>query len=131
MLQTCIEILRENNDRLKNQPQNAASTKAKCHKKGCTPFSSLVINPDKADEIMKLLHKYIKGKKYAKAIMKPIRAAVDAGVIDKPTWGQFRAEFGDDWVKSKFSLQKYLSDGYVFDDESFNQMKKKFMEIGI
>ena len=48
---------------------------------------------DRADEIIAILHEMIDGCTEAKDVVKPIRAAMDAGIIDRPSWPIFIAEF--------------------------------------
>ena len=48
---------------------------------------------DRADEIIAILNEMIDGCTEAKDVVKPIRAAMDAGIIDRPSWPIFIAEF--------------------------------------
>ena len=44
---------------------------------------------DKADEIIAILHEMIDGCEEARDVVEPIRAAMEAGIIDRPTWPEF------------------------------------------
>lgn len=88
------------------------------------PFSSAVVCVEKVDAIVGLLCQLMEGKTKPKDVMMPIRAAMDAGVIRRPTWEEFCSEFGEDRVKSKASFSDYTNPGkkpYVGAD--FDAMK--------
>lgn len=59
----------------------------------------------------------------------PIRAAMEAGAISRPTWGQFCAEFGDKKVSSKSLLAKYTSDSYSYPGKDFTETVELFRRI--
>ena len=61
--------------------------------------------------------------------MMPIRAAMEAGAIRRPTWDEFRAEFGEHKLKAKSSFTLYTGNGYQFDSEVFNVTVAKFKSI--
>ena len=71
-------------------------------------FQNLVTHPDKAEAVIKKLHELVDRQTRAKDIVKPIRAAMDAGVLGRPTWRQFCTEFGPDKLKSSTSLNMYI-----------------------
>jgi len=91
-------------------------------------FRAIVIADIIANEAMKLLLIYMKGKKKPKAKVGPLRAAKEAGVIFKITKTTFRDIFGDILGNSLSSVDKYMSDDYVWNprDEVFKEMKKEF-----
>ncbi len=91
------------------------------HKDFCSPvitttetsdFASYVINKDQAKDVLKLLHQYIDGKKKPQAASIPIRAAIDAKKLHKPTWEIYREEFPN-CKNSRTTFEKYA--GASFD----------------
>jgi hypothetical protein len=68
---------------------------------------------DRADQIIAILHKMIDGCTEARDVVKPIRAAIDAGVIDRPSWPVFLAEFPNAvCAKSSFERRTNPDDDY-------------------
>ena len=67
-------------------------------------------NKDKAEDIIALLRKYMTGIDHSKPkdLMMPVRAAFDAGVIRKPTFGEFKQGLPDLAPKNCSSFDKYL-----------------------
>lgn len=90
------------------------------------PFSALVTNPSRTDAILEKLHELVERPGKPKTIIMPIRAAMDAGAISRPTWEQFCAEFGKDRVRSKSSLTDYTNENYIYVGNDFESMKETF-----
>lgn len=67
-------------------------------------------NKDKAEDIIALLRKYMTGIDHSKPkdLMMPVRAAFDAGVIRKPTFGEFKRVLPDLVPKNSSSFDQYL-----------------------
>ena len=65
---------------------------------------------DKAEEVIGLLRRYMDGKNRNKPkdIMMPVRAALDARVIQKPTYTEFKAAFPEFVPRAKSSFDDYL-----------------------
>ena len=63
----------------------------------------------KAHEIISTLIGFMEGKVKPKDVVMPIRAAIDAGAIRKPTLNEFTVVFGDWRIKSKSSLTFCIS----------------------
>ena len=82
------------------------------NKKEITGFASYVINKDKAKEVVTLLHQFIDGKNKPQAASIPIRAAIDAKKLLKPTWEIYNNEFPN-CKNSRTSFEKYT--GASFD----------------
>lgn len=93
------------------------------------PFSALVTNPSRADVVLKKLHELVERPGRPKTIIMPVRAAMDAGAISRPTWEQFCTEFGKDRVRSKSSLTDYLCDTYTYVGGDFDSMKEIFRSL--
>lgn len=90
-----------------------------------------VIKKEKTTEIISLIHQYMSGKTKPKDILRPLRAAIDAGAIRRPSLQEYIGEFGSDKKKLKTSLSNYTNpQEHPFDgDEQFTEMVKKFREI--
>lgn len=95
-----------------------------------SPFSSLISNPQFIEQVMRMLHELVDRQTSPKAIVMPIRAAMDAGVIGRPSWRQFCLEFGEAKLKSKSSLTDYTQESYQYGGEDFLQMKAAFCSLG-
>ena len=65
---------------------------------------------EKAEEVIGLLRRYMDGKNRNKPkdIMMPVRAALDARVIRKPTYTEFKAAFPEFVPRAKSSFDDYL-----------------------
>lgn len=88
-----------------------------------------VTHPDKADSVIALLHKLADRQSQPKDIAMPVRAAMDAGAIRRPTWGQFCAEFGEGKISSKSLFTKYTSTDYRYEGQAFWHTKQMFTDI--
>ncbi len=90
-------------------------------------FFAVVSNPQKAGLIISTLHQLMEGKTKPKDVMMPIRAAIDAGVIRRPTVVEFRNEFGEDRVKGDSSITDYTDKRKEpYNGEDFESMKSIF-----
>ena len=93
-------------------------------------FASAVVNMAKVDAIVDLLCQLMEGKTKPKDVMMPIRAAIDAGVIRRPTWEEFCSEFGKDRIKSKASFSDYTNpENKPYDGADFETMKEAFQAL--
>ena len=91
--------------------------------KNTTGFRSAIIAEEYADEITTLLHKYMKGKSLPKDIMRPIHAAIVAGVMNNITLNMFRTEFGNIMDKHIPSFSKYTNKyRHDYDNDAMHQM---------
>ena len=87
---------------------------------------------DRADEIIAILHEMIDGCEEARDVVEPIRAAMEAGIIDRPTWPEFHEEFpGVACSKQSFErLTKPENDYYwVKRKTTFESLIKTFVNI--
>ena len=95
------------------------------------PFAALVPKPEKVDVILKRLHELVKGKTHPKDITMPIRAAIDAGAISRPSWVKFCKEFGfntDSTWKSAYS--NYTNPKMIpYDDAAYESIKDEFIKL--
>ena len=93
-------------------------------------FASAVVNVAKVDAVVGLLRQLMEGKTKPKDVLMPVRAAMDAGVIRRPTWEEFCQEFGSYRLKSKTSFSDYTNpekSPYIGAD--FQMMKEKFSQL--
>ena len=68
-----------------------------------------VTRQDIADIVFDKIKSHIQKAKKPKEIVKPFRAAYDAGVLERPTWDAFVADFGKDMIKSETSFNSYTN----------------------
>ena len=95
-----------------------------------SPFTSAVIDTAKADAVIALLRQLMEGKTKPKDVLMPVRAAMDAGVIRRPTWEEFCQEFGSYRLKSKTSFSDYTNpDKSPYTGADFQMMKEKFRQL--
>lgn len=93
-------------------------------------FSQYVIKPEKADVIVGRLQELVNAKDKPKSIMRPIRAAIDAGAIERPNWESFKFEFGEKKLKSKASFTNYTDPmKQPYDDEGYEALKRDFKHL--
>ena len=91
--------------------------------KSTNDFRKTIIAEDIADDVIALLHKLIDDKEGPQSIMRPIHAAIVAGVISKITLKQFRSEFGDIMDKSSSSFNKYTNmKRHDFDNDTMHDI---------
>ena len=69
-------------------------------------FKTLVVKPECAVKVTSRLHELSDGKQKPRDILMPLRAAMEAGAIRRPTWAEYAAEFGFKRT-SKTSLSDY------------------------
>lgn len=97
-----------------------------------TDFCKCVHDTNLSEKIVKLLHKYIDGQEKPKGIMRPIRAAMEAGVIARPDLNLFNATFKKKVSKTRFNeytKKESIPDAYLYDKDFFDSMVKAFKEI--
>jgi len=77
-----------------------------------------------------LLRQLMEGKTKPKDVLMPVRAAMEAGVIRRPTWEEFCQEFGSYRLKSKTSFSDYTNpDNKPYAGADFEMMKDKFRRL--
>lgn len=94
-------------------------------------FRSVVISYTIADEVMKWVLFFMKGKKKPLPIIEPLKAANVAGAMNKLTKTTFQEIFGDLLGNSVSCVDRYMSDGYVWNpnDKVFDKMVRLFEQI--
>jgi hypothetical protein len=89
-----------------------------------------VVNVAKVDAVVNLIRQLMEGKTKPKDVLMPVRAAMDAGVIRRPTWEEFYKEFGSYRLKSKTSFSDYTNpDKSPYTGADFQMMKEKFRQL--
>ena len=95
-----------------------------------SPFTPAVIDTTIADAVIALLCQLMEGKTKPKDVLMPARAAMEAGVIRRPTWEEFCQEFGSYRLKSKTSFSDYTNpDKSPYTGADFQMMKEKFRQL--
>lgn len=95
-------------------------------------FKKLVVKPECADRVVGRLHELMDSKTKPKDILMPIRAAMEAGVIRRPTWAEYINEFGSKRA-SKGSLSDYTDptkEKFVGEPQ-FLPMVEEFRQLAI
>lgn len=93
-------------------------------------FKKYVLKPEKADIIVERIKELVNAKDSPKSIMKPIRAAIDAGALERPNWDSFKSEFGEQKLKSKTSFTDYTDPmKQPYDDEGYEILKNEFKRL--
>ena len=89
-----------------------------------------IYDRNKAEIIIKTIQHYMNGRATPKLIIMPIRAAIDAGAIQKPTPKEFKMIFGTTLIKSKSSLNKYCQENTkCYFGNMYKNMVEKFLQI--
>ncbi len=94
-------------------------------------FAVVVTVPKKADTVVKMLHEFMAGKEKPKDIVMPIRAAMQAGIIRRPSWGEFCEEFVDKIKYIKKSSYNDYTNIYTpfYKGEDYNVLLRHFKEL--
>ena len=92
-------------------------------------FKTCVEDPEKADAVIDMMHKYMKGKRDPKDIFMVVAAAEKAQVIREPSWPE---------VSSEFHLEASLKSSYYrlmrvgcksYDSPAFGKVVEKFKAL--
>lgn len=89
-------------------------------------------NPARADEIIRKIAEYQQGATTPKAKAKPVRAAMEAGAIDRPTFGQYDGLVQEGILQriDKSSFSNYTNpDNHPYADKGFNSMIDEFEKL--
>ncbi len=72
-------------------------------------LSTFVVRADLANIVVTKIVEYVNRESKPKDIVRPIRAAMDAGVLNRPSWDAFVHEFGPKKISSKASFSDYTN----------------------
>ena len=75
----------------------------------CKTIRDFVVRPELADDVFNKIRDHIQSETKPKEIVKPFRAAMDAGVLERPSWDAFVADFGKRKIKSDSSFNSYTN----------------------
>lgn len=96
-----------------------------------TGFAQLVTRPELSAAVVQRLHELTAGQQKPRDVVMPIRAAMDAGMLKRPTWEQFCAEFGRDRISSKSSFSNYTNpDNTPYAGSSYDAMVGELRRLG-
>ena len=91
---------------------------------------AFVIEQNQTQNIVNKILSYLKGKETPKDVMMPIRAAIDAGVIRRPTDSELRLAFPGKCPKNKSSVSYYTNpDNKPYVGDAYNKMVEDFKKI--
>ena len=99
-----------------------------------SPYPFVVVGKDKAKRVIEKIKEYMEGKNKAKDIMRPLRAAQDAGVIRRITPQEMDETFPEYHV-CKNSVNNYMNPakkglGHPYpNDEAFDGMVADFKKL--
>lgn len=95
-------------------------------KKEIPDFSSFVKDQNKVQAILETLHRFIDGKKKSQISSLPIRAAMDAKQLLRPTWEAYRKEFPN-CTNSRTRYEFYTSS--YFDVNAAFKEKNHYLDM--
>jgi hypothetical protein len=78
-------------------------------KKPITGLRSFVVKQEIADAVIHKISSHVNLETKPKSIVMPIRAAMDAGVMHRPSWEAFLEEYGSNKISSKSSFNSYTN----------------------
>ncbi|MCR5269527.1 MAG: hypothetical protein K6D91_00740 [Prevotella sp.] len=98
--------------------------------RGDSIFVSAVSIPGISKAVIEKLHSLMEGKEQPKDIAMPIRAAMDVGVIRKPTLKEFHSEFREKRIKAPSSYHDYTNiRNHPYEGEEYVLMKREFEKL--
>ena len=97
---------------------------------GAPGFYTYIKDVKRVWEFMSVLHQKLDHKYKAQAMMKVIRAAYDANIIERPHFESFIREFKKDGEICVASFNRYMTkDNLLADDEDYKRYLKDFLEL--
>ena len=109
---------------------NEAKLKMKQEAAISEDFKKLVTKPECADKVVTRLHELSDGKQKPRDVLMPMRAAMEAGALRRPTWAEYMSEFGSKRT-SKTSLSDYTDPtrNKFEDEQQFWVMVEEFRRL--
>ena len=97
---------------------------------GESDFSLHVLCKERTKEIMDLLHRKLENKHKAKPIMRVIRAAYDAKLIEHPNFYALTMEFDKKGAICVASFNRYMTDDNLLaDDKDYKTYLEEFLKV--
>ena len=92
-------------------------------------FRSYILFEEHAEEIMDMLHLKIDNKVQAPTIMCVLKAAIDCGLISKPSYRVFIMEFGKENIVSYSTYKRYTKehDNSILEDNVYKNYLNHFL----
>ena len=119
-----------NKDMAKVMPKKKAMKGKKPLAKELTGLKAFAVKQEIADSVVDKITELIAMESKPKNIMRPIRAAMDAGVLYRPSWDAFVEEYGSHKVSSKTSLNDYTKpEVEPYSGESYNTLVDVFKKF--
>lgn len=81
----------------------------KTPKKPILGLKAFVVKPEIANVVVAKITSYVNKENKPKPIVRPIRAAMDSGVMYRPSWDAFVEDFGSNKISSKTSFNDYTN----------------------
>ena len=73
---------------------------------------------------------YVNAENKPKPIVRPIRAAMDSGVMHRPSWDAFVEDYGQNKISSKTSFNEYTNpEKEPYYGASYNALVDEFKKI--
>lgn len=91
----------------------------------------MYVDEDNVKEVLRLLRTSIEGKDKPKSIVMPIRAAIEAGVISRLTYEDFKKVFDPEGKVSKSTFNDYTNHNNIpyQNDPAYNALFEKFRAL--
>ena len=115
---------------LRQEPKRESRSEPRSVPTAVADFGLLVCKPEKAALVTRRLHELMEGKTRPKDVLMPVRAAMDAGALRRPTWPEFCNEIGRGRLRCKSSLSNYTQpDIAPYQGSAFDEMVKEFRNL--
>ena len=102
----------------------------KTPKKPIRGLKAFVVKPEIADVVVDKITSYVNVENRPKPIVRPIRAAMDSGVMHRPSWDAFVEEYGSNKISSKTSFSDYTNpEKEHYTGASYNALVDEFKKI--
>lgn len=102
----------------------------KTPKKPIRGLKAFVVKPEIADVVVDKITSYVNAENKPKPIVRPIRAAMDSGVMHRPSWDAFVEDYGPNKISSKTSFNDYTNpEKEHYNGASYKALVDEFKKI--
>lgn len=102
----------------------------KTPKKPIRGLKAFVVKPEIADMVVDKITSYVNAENKPKPIVRPIRAAMDSGVLHRPSWDAFVEDYGPNKISSKTSFNDYTNpEKEHYNGASYKALVDEFKKI--